>query len=370
MALTPEKLHALESSKGLQPTPKNLERLSAKHGGEAARWAFEQWSLRSRARSKFALAEQMLFDRDGLEMATHEHLAAWRAARFPAGAPVADLTSGIGADLIALARRGPAVGYERDPDRAEIALWNLKAHGAGAEVRVGDSIDADGFDFAFADPSRRSAGRRTRSLEEYEPDPRVLAQRLTRTRLSAIKLSPMLDDETLESLGPRLEFVSFGRECREALVWLGSQAVPGRYAVQVESGVILAAGDPAPMTDQPEECLYDADPASIRAHALGTLSIAHDLRELGDSNGYLTGGDVQSPWLRRYRVLASDAADPKRGRALLREFGAHVREVKHRGIGSDQQAWIKKLGSGGDRPLTLVVWPLGKSLRLTFVEPA
>lgn len=370
MALTPEKLHALESSKGLLPTPKNLERLSAKHGGEAARWAFEQWSLRSRARSKFALAEQMLFDRDGLEMATHEHLAEWRADRFPAGAPVADLTCGIGGDLIALARRGSAIGYELDSARAELARWNLSVHGVEADVRVGDCGNAQGFDYAFADPSRRSAGRRARSLEEYEPDPRVLAQRFARTKLSAIKLSPMLDDETLESLAPRLEFVSFGRECREALAWFGARAVPGRYAVQVESGAILEAGDPPPVTDQPEEFLYDADPAAIRAHALGTLATGHDLRELGDTNGYLTGGEVASPWLRKYRVLASDAADPKRGRTILRELGAHVREVKHRGTGTDQQTWIKKLCTGGERPLTLVVWAVGKSLRLTFAEPA
>jgi len=52
---------------------------------EAAAWAFTQWRLRARARAKFAKAEAMLFDQDGLEMASAEPMAQLHASHFPTG---------------------------------------------------------------------------------------------------------------------------------------------------------------------------------------------------------------------------------------------------------------------------------------------
>ncbi|HRK23200.1 MAG TPA: hypothetical protein PLX06_15380, partial [Fimbriimonadaceae bacterium] len=83
MELGPLAIKALETVRGLSPTASNLTQASREYGAEAARWAFEQWDLRKRAQSKFARAEQMLFDRDGLEMASHEAMARFHAAQFP-----------------------------------------------------------------------------------------------------------------------------------------------------------------------------------------------------------------------------------------------------------------------------------------------
>src|SRR5687767_5373956 len=103
-------MEALSRASGLQPTPKNIDRVAEATSPEAARWAFEQWSLRKRAQEKFAKADEMLFTREALEQATHEELAHFHASQFPQRTRVADLTCGIGADLIALARNGEAVG--------------------------------------------------------------------------------------------------------------------------------------------------------------------------------------------------------------------------------------------------------------------
>lgn len=365
----PEHARALALAKGLAATASAIESVSLETGVEAARWAFLQWELRAKAAGKFELADQMLFDRDGLEMATHERVAAFRAARYHEGSRVADLTCGIGADLIALARRGNVVGFEVDAQRAAMARHNLSVHGLSGEVVEQDCLGAAwDFEYAFADPSRRPGGRRTLNPADFLPDPVALAQRFEQLKLGAIKLSPMLADSFLESLGGRLEFLSYGGECREALVWLGREAVPGRYAVHVESGERLEAGEPGPLTEEPGEWLLEADPAAIRAHGLGTLSSRFNLRELGDSNGYLTGEPAASPWLRSFRVLHHGPADLKRTTAALRELGAGTPELKQRGAGQDLIALRKKLKREGSRRVALAIWVVGKSLRHTVLE--
>src|SRR4051812_13988362 len=65
--------------------------------------ALEQADLRRRARTKFADAGRMLFTRAGLEQASGERVARWRARRFADWETVADLCCGIGGDTGALA---------------------------------------------------------------------------------------------------------------------------------------------------------------------------------------------------------------------------------------------------------------------------
>lgn len=241
VAVLDEKLRALDSLGGREPTLAELEKLSREWGEQTARWVAAQARCRKKAEAKFTLAGQMLLDPDGLAMSTHEQVARWRASRFPVGELVVDLTCGIGADLIALASRGPAVGVEVDPDRAEYARHNLRVHGLDAEVVVADCLewlDLHGHTvrWAFLDPARRSRGKRfSRTLEEYAPRPADVLARIPNLRLGAVKLSPMLADEHLLSVGSRVEFVSFGWECREALAWVGSEVEPGMGAVKVDS---------------------------------------------------------------------------------------------------------------------------------------
>jgi hypothetical protein len=358
------------SERGHAP-PSYLERIAQATSPEAARWAATQFELRRRAAEKFALGREMLFTREALEQATHERVARYRASRFPSGALVADLTAGIGADLLALASRGPAIGFELDRERAEYAHHNLEVHGLSAVIRLEDSLAAEWtFDFAVADPARRVAGRRTLRIDEFAPDPHRLAERMASLRLGAIKLSPMLADADLHALGPRLEFLSFAGECREATVWLGAEAEPARLAVHVESGEQLQASDPPGATEALDAFLHEADPAAIRAHALGALCARFNLRPLGDSNGYLTGPDaLASPWIRSYRVLHHGKGDARATREALRGLAAQVRDVKVRGAKVDGPAVRRTLKPGGERVVVLAVWPVGASLRHTLLEP-
>jgi hypothetical protein len=365
--MDPLRERALELARGKPLHPNEIERVARETSPESARWAFAQWELRRRARAKFADAERMLFVAEALEQATHETVAEYHASRFPKGARVIDLTCGIGADLRALAARGPALGFDLDPQRAACARHNAPA----AQVVVGDCLAQPSWgEFAFADPSRRKEGFRMIDPSQYQPDPIEIVRRMKTLRLGGLKLSPLVSDSFLESLGGEVEFVSFGGECREATVWLGSEAKPGWHALHLPSGARLPRGGTPMQAFEADQWLWDADPAAIRAHALGPLAERLAARRLGDSPGYLTGPTWldPGPWARSYRVLWHGAWDLRALAAALRALDAHVFEVKKRGV-EDPEERLRKGLPRGRRPLSLVCWREGAKLRAALAEP-
>ncbi len=355
---------------GLPVSPANIDRVARNFGSAMARWAFTQCELRTRAKQKFARSEEMLFVREALEQATSEDIAAYHASLFPPDVLVADLTTGIGGDLIALAQRGSAIGFELDPERAEAAQHNLAVANVSAEVRLEDSMQAEWeWDYAIADPARRMEGRRTLDPSEFSPNPMDIAERFAHLSLGVIKLSPLLPDPFLISLGPSLRFLSCEGECREALICTGKNAISEKLAVHVESGDTLIPGADAPITDEVGSYFFDADPAAVRSHCLGTLSERYELRALGDSRGYLTGNvEIKSPWLRPYRVLYSDKADMAKTKKMLQDLGAATPEIKQRLADQSPEQLRKTLKSDGKRRVSLAIWPMGRSLRHTLLE--
>ena len=342
--------------------------IEARFGTEAGRWASVQAELRAKARTRFGPdAARMLFVREALEQATHPAVAEYHASRFPAGTEVVDLTCGIGSDLIALSRRGPAIGYEIDPERAGYAGHNL---GPDTRIVAGDGLEVEPTDYAWADPARRSEGRRLTDAEAYAPPLSALALRAR--RLMGIKLSPLLPDAVLEGLGGGLEFVSHGGECREAVVWLGSEAEPGRWAVQIGRTIErLPAALYPESASEPGAFLHEADPAAIRAHVLGGFG----LDALGDTPGYLTGDEpLVSPWLRSYTILAHGAFDSRRVKEELRRLSLRVFEVKRRGVPDAVDTKARALiGKTEGRPASIVLYAQGPSARYLLasaVEPS
>lgn len=364
-------MRALDLAYNREVHPNEIARVARDTDDEAAQWAFTQWELRDRGREKFTRAERMLFVREALEQATSEEIANYHASKFLKGVRVADLTTGIGGDLIALAGRGPTVGFEIDEERAVCAYHNLRAYAREAEVHVKSALSVPwNFEYAIADPNRRIGGRRTINPQGFEPDPLEISQRFKALRLGLIKLSPMMEDAFLKSLGPGLEFISCGRECREALVLAGRDAPVGTWAVHVETGERLETGIASGDLEYPDVYLYDADPAAIRAHALGTLCRQAKLKPVGTSNGYLTGPEmVRSPWFKGYEVLYAGRPDLEATIFGLRQLDAKVVEVKIRAADVDGRKLMREFPTRGRRPVSLVVYGLGKSMRHALAVP-
>ena len=187
--------------------------------------------------------------------ATASYKASVAAERIFPGRPfrVADLTAGLGSDVLAFARaslhagnssraggdggaicREAAVLYnDMDPALAEAARHNLPLFGINALVRnrevapgkireiLGDFIP----DLLFLDPARRdSSGKKVFLLEDCRPDVLPLLDELfSISRHILLKLSPMADISMLLSRLAHVRevhVVAFGGECRELLLWL------------------------------------------------------------------------------------------------------------------------------------------------------
>lgn len=327
--------------------------------------------LRRRAASKFSRAGEMFFTPEGLEQASGEHIAAWRARRFAAAgyARVADLGCGVGGDTLALAAL-PGVlvlGVDRDRLRLRLARANLRAYGRQAVWLAADltrALPLCGVPAAFFDPARREHGRRVFSVRSYQPP----LDTITAWRFDglAVKLSPgvALDEvRPYTDAGAGLEFISAQGELKEAVLWTGAFGFVGRCASRIDADghgeILMPAGLPAPPLSMPRAYLYEPDPAVIRAGLLGELA-AHlgiTLYRLDETIAYLTGdGAVDTPWARVWPVEAWMPFHLKRLRAALVERGIGRVTVKKRGSPIAPEALIGKLRLNGDgRPAVVVL---------------
>jgi hypothetical protein len=361
------------------PLHRQLERLRKVLSTERARLAVEQIGLRRRAAAKFGrLAGQMFFTDVALQQATDRWVACCKAERFPTDHPVTDLCSGIGGDLMALAGRGPAVGWERSPELALLAEANLRACDRAGEVRVADVAEhhpiADGW--WHMDPDRRTDGRRSTRPQWHSPGPEVIEHLIAAAPHGAIKLAPATPAPQAWQEAAELEWISRDRECRQLVVWFGALArTPGQrrataittpsdeHAPPTACRRSAAAGGFAgapniipPLAPAVGDYVYDTDP-SIRAAGLsGALAAALELAAIGPGASYLTSDRrVEHPLVTAFRVLE---VLPLRNRALadhLHERGVGRLEIKKRGVQTDPESLRQRLRLRGDGAATLLL---------------
>ncbi|GII88568.1 methyltransferase [Sphaerisporangium siamense] len=334
--------------------------------------ALTQATLRARGAAKFgADAAVMYFTGDGLEQATRAEVAAHRARRFAEGAAevttVADVCCGIGGDMIALAREGRRVdAVDADPLTAEVARANAAALGLAGlvTVRVGEAslVEPEGYDALFADPARRSTGRRVFDPMAYSPPwPRVVAL-AARARAACLKVAPGLPYELIPE-DAEAEWVSYRGEVKEAVLWTGAFAArPGRRATMLPSGETLTA-DPSlgPAPHGPiARYLYEPDGAAVRAHLVAEVAALLGGHLVDPHIAYITAGSPAStPWAARYEVLEALPFSLKRLRAALRERGIGTVTLKKRGSAIDLERLRKDLRLSGDKSCVVVLTRIG-----------
>jgi SAM-dependent methyltransferase len=398
---------------------------------ERAAAAYETALLRRRAASKFSRAESMYFTREALEQASGEAIARYRAARYarllghPPGT-VADLACGIGGDALALAGVARVVAVDRDPLRLAIAGANARAYGVAGQLTFlqADLEDTPPPNAAaiFFDPARRSAGRRVFALAGYHPPVTLVERWRERTPAIGVKIGPGVADQELVALADpssgsgsplEVEFISVDGELKEAVLWFGPLAEPGRRATllttadrrppttdhrpptaregeeergrggeernlqrtenrKLRTESLWAADNgrwthislfnaqgaiqPSPPLASPGAYLYEPDPAVIRAHVIATLAAQLGAAQLDPSIAYLTADRlVATPFARCWRVIEWLPFSLKRLRARLRELDAGAVTVKKRGSPLDTDALARKLSGAGARPLVVVL---------------
>lgn len=317
--------------------------------------------MRTRAADKFGDAQRMLFTRAGLEQATSEHVARHRARRFANGIPaglVLDLCCGIGADLTALASRLPRViGVDRDEAHALIARHNVAAAGQHAEAVVADvtELRLAAATAAFVDPARRTGSRRG----GYQP-PLQWCTALPVERVT-VKAAPGLDLAAVPA-GWEVEFVTVGRDLKEAVLWSPAWATATRRAT------VLAAGDdtsaelvaepttPRAPVRPPGSFLLDPFPAVTRAGAVADLASLLDAWQIDHRIAFLSADQSPpTPFGRWLRIEASLPFGLKPLAAEIRRLDIGSIDIRRRGLAGDVDDLRRRLRASGSRRATVVL---------------
>lgn len=317
--------------------------------------------FRRKALVKFPTqAQDMWFDRVGLEQCTSEIVARHKAARF-AGV-VWDYCTGIGSDAAALAQAGcDVISLDSNPACSLRAAWNAEVLAPGRRplflcARVEDMHDRSGL--LHVDPDRRiSHQSRAVRLEDYVPGLEQMQRWSHEFSGGAIKLSPAANFGG-KFPDAEIELISVSGECKEATVWFGSLASERPWrATALPSGESLS-GDP--LDDVADirplgRYLFDPDPAIVRAGLVDLLAERLGIARLDSAEEYLTGdAPVDSAFVRAFEVQAELSNNPKELKNYLRGSTIGQLEIKCRHIPVDVDRLRRQLTLPGNDPGVLI----------------
>ncbi len=337
---------------------------------ERAHLVIEQAELRARGQVKFTRASEMFFTRKGLEQATDEAIAWFKAQRIVQTAGIsADICCGIGGDLLALAKQGARVGVEvlgvdADPITAHFASTNLRLIGSNSchvQAIRAEEIDPLSLAVWHIDPDRRLEGKRTSQLSSGGPGREIIDAWLEKRPRGALKLAPAAVIEPPFSVHVEQQWIGSRGECRQLMVWFGDLATHHRTATVVEGDEFRTVRDsPAQMAAAPEPLAYvfESHAAVLAADVAPSLAVEQGLLALtpGDG-GYLTG---ESPItddlaLSCFRVRDVLPFDLRRLRSYFREHRIGILEIKKRGIQETPEQIRKSLALHGDQQACLLI---------------
>lgn len=364
---------------------------------DLARRAASLHELRIRARRRFPTLYLPYLSAKGLEQASAELVARYRAREIAARAPGArllDATCSIGADALACALEGLSViGADLDGESLSFARANFLHHNAlGHFVRADALAPAARAALYQVDPDRRVGGQRSLDPAAWSPSLSASLRTAARFEGACLKLAPALDVELLRSaeeaalpasLPRQREWLSRGGELAEVCLWTGVLAEESgdpqhRVATRIDSSGASsrlegrASQRPAlsPEAAEAAAFLADPDPAVIRSGLLGLLATQEGLSPLAPQLGYLGGeSPSRSPFLKVFRVLGSTPLDRKRVRKMLREHDIGPVSVRKRGHQERAEVLARRLRGDGSRRGDLVVARLDSGHRVYLVEP-
>lgn len=340
------------------------ERLRAELDSDRAALVLTQIDLRERAKAKFAHPEKMLFTRAGLEQATSEQIATYRAKRLGESDHINDLCCGIGGDLVAMAALGvPLAAVDFDPVHLFLAEHNARTIHPETDITTvlrdvrQAVINPD--DTVFIDPARRlESGKRI----GYQSEPPVewslaLADRAA---MVAIKTAPGIPHDLVPA-GWELEHIALGSDLKEAVMWSPSLAGPAHKATVISDGVahslVTDDDDFGTIRDaKPGDWLHDVNPAVTNAGLVEALAGQIGADRIDAEIGFLVSeSDVTSPFCTSWRVLDVLPWHEKRIKQVLKSLNAGPVDIRRRGLPGDVPAITKRLRGAGNRRILIAM---------------
>jgi len=379
---------SIEAAASRPLTPASVAALRRHWGGDVAAVILAIAAEQSRAVDKLGPGTWMVTGKS-IQQATDRVVAAYKAALF-GDQVVFDLCGGVGGDALELARRGPLVTIDCDPQMSAMAGANLhrvlRQPATVASFRASAvAICADATRYAtprdaaiHIDPDRRP-NRETRVVRpgDYLPTLNQVRTLVDGGRPAIIKLAPAANLDT-DDVGVTLsehhhrQWISLDMSVREQSLLCGdcistAGVLPGgRSAVRVrrdgtderfsidriDSDRLRELDRSLASCDRPPRIVVDFDPAVRAAGLSAALAHARGLIALGDLSGFF--GCDQLPTdcslLQCFETVWSGRADLKSIRKVVRQHSWWVDSVKVRGPGQDPAQWIKTLRAEATRP--------------------
>jgi len=335
--------------------------------------------LRRRAEKKFSPlvldSSGMVFDCEGLEMASNPVVSLYRAKSFDEFGTVLDLCSGVGIDSIMLASRSGSgdtrevIGVDSSPERVFMACWNGGHCGLNILEGAIKFVEADALDDAFlssikadavfADPGRRDGTSRTVILSGTRPPTDVLARKV-RNKVSenlCIKSAPGVS--RVEPLLSECvsEFISLDGELRECALWFGAfmerkkQEAGARIATALPTECSISSSDEVSdsISASIGAFILEPDPSVIRAGLVQHLAARTSASRIDEKIAYLTcekepedssrSGGLFKP----FRVVDDFPFSLSEVKTRVREFSPKVLVVKKRGSAVEVESFRKRI---------------------------
>ena len=378
----PQALELVELAVQKLETHSELEVISRlrKEGfdNELVRFAIEQAALRLRAKKKFGLgAQEMLFTEAGLEQATRGEIATWHASLLSSAGigSVTDLGCGIGADSIAFSKAGiEVVAIEQHPTAFAAASHNLRGKPNTNVIQAdAESIEVT-TQAVYIDPARRDQNKKSKGPvrlrpEDFSPSLDFVFS-LARDTPALVKLSPAFPHELIPA-DFEANWVSHQGDLVEVLLRAGPLAEAGsRKAVIVGSEHVEFVGQEEQAEIAPlGQYIFEPDSALVRSHLIGAFAKRNNLNLISKDIAYLTSDkDLETPWLKRYRVVEVLPLGDKEIRRYCADNNIGSLEIKKRGVDITPEALRPKLKLKGTGVATLILTKVGDARRAIVCE--
>ncbi len=340
---------------------------------ERGSFLLSQAELQLRARKKFTKADQMLFTRLGLEQATSEVLADYKASQVQEELQRYDVCCGIGGDSIGLGRQKKVVAVDRDETTCRFATHNLAVNGnPSSEVHLDEfeNLSIPENAFVHLDPDRRTKGRTIRP-ENFSPNLNEILNKLLKIgssqRTVCIKMAPATRLETALEFPHHAQWIGHQRECKQQLLWLGGDIVScsRRVSIVDNEGIAFEFATSETQHSQVvasslDEFLFEPHSAILGADLVDEFAADYELGRLSYGSVYLTGPQKDcSPFTAAFRVLESCAMKPKVIKEVLTSHDIGKVEWKSRGLDQKTVSRLSKIRPQGSLNGVAVLTRLG-----------
>ena len=363
-----------ELSRGDLPSDplKLAARFRKRHSRQRSQLLCELVALRAKAAAKFARAKHMFFTKLGLEQATDEVLARYKARRFAHHPSICDLCCGIGGDAIGLAQTAsePITIIDLAPEHLAIARANLRVYGALEPQAVArDILSCDLSPFAawHIDPDRRLDQRKRSEPEACSPPLSEILRLPGMAADGAIKLSPAAKVGHLLTDGCELEWIGHQRECQQLVAWFGGLAEhPGSRTAtwiwtrddQLHCEKLVGRADEqlGELAATPR-FLYEPRPTVLAAGLADSLALQLGLRRLTWSVPYFAAEQlIESSLVQRFEIVDTFPFRTKTLERKLRHHDGYLAEVKKRGVDVRPEDLLRSRATRSGRPLVLLLY--------------